>query len=241
MLAATPSVYKAKVLKGFRFGGHGAAFGASTSTGAGLKYDAGNGFAASVTLNDKSAASTTGLLTEDAVTKVNLMGAYTADNYHVSATFTSQRNNFGHFEYYSTGALADQGNDLDGIALRAWWRPDETGTAVPSVSVGYDTVSFDETTAGQFREGAGYNVGLNWDDIFQPSDTLGVAFGQPLKGDDPETAGDQDVDSFMWEVYYSFKPNDSIEIVPAIWGGTDVLRDTDDDIFGAMLQTTFKF
>ena len=239
MLAATPSVYKAKVLKGFRFGGHGAAFGASTSTGAGLKYDAGNGFATSLTVNDKSAASTVGLLTKEAVTKVNLMGAYTQDNYHLSATYTSQRNNFDHFEYYSTGAMALEGGDLDGFALRAWWRPDETGTAVPSVSVGYDTLSFD--TATRFREGAGYNVGFNWDDIFQPSDTLGFAFGQPIKGDDPVTAGVNDVDSFMWELYYSFKPNDSIEIVPAVWGGTDVQNSTDDDIFGAMLQTTFKF
>ena len=23
--------------------------------------------------------------------------------------------------------------------LRAWWRPEETGTATPSISVGYDT------------------------------------------------------------------------------------------------------
>jgi len=242
MLAATPSVYKAKVLKGFRFGGHGAAFGASTSTGAGLKYDAGNGFATSLTLNDKSAASTVGLLTEDAVTKVNLMGAYTQDNYHVSATFTSQRNGFGHFDYYATQAMKDQGHDVDGWALRAWWRPDETGTAVPSVSVGYDTLSFDSTvTAGDYREGSGYSVGLNWNDLFQPSDTVGLAFGQPIKGDDPVTAGDSDVDAFLWELYYSFKPNDSIEVVPAIFGGSDVLADTEDDIFGAMLQTTFKF
>ena len=37
MLAATPSVYKPGALKAFKLGGHGAAFGASTSTGAGLK------------------------------------------------------------------------------------------------------------------------------------------------------------------------------------------------------------
>ena len=240
MLAATPSVYKAKVLKGFRFGGHGAAFGASTSTGAGLKYEAGNGFATSLTLNDKSAASTKGLLGDKSQTKVNLMGAYTQDNYHISATFTSQRNDFGHLEYYGTKAIADQTNDVDGWALRAWWRPDETGTAVPSVSVGYDTVSYSDVTSG-YNEGAGYNVGLNWNDLFQPSDTLGFAFGQPIKGEDPVAGQADDVDAFLWELYYSFKPNDSIEVVPAIWGGTDVYADKDDDIFGAMLQTTFKF
>jgi len=36
-------------------------------------------------------------------------------------------------------------------------------------------------------------------------------------------------------------PNDSIEVRPAVFGGTDVLADTDDDIFGAVVTTTFKF
>ena len=242
MLAATPSVYKAKVNKGFRFGGHGAAFGASTSPGFGLKYEADNGFASSITLNSKEADSTIGLLTKSDVNKVNIMGAYTQDNYHVSATFTSQRNGFGAYDYYATHDLQDQTEDLDGWALRAWWRPDETGTAVPSVSVGYDTISFSDVTAAQsFREGSGYNVGLNWDDLFQASDTLGIGFGQPIKGSDPVTSGHNDMDAFLWEIYYSFKPNDSIEVVPALFGGSDVYEDTEDDIFGAMLQTTFKF
>ena len=144
----------------------------------------------------------------------------------------------GYIDYaYSGDANLD---DADGWALRTWWRPDETGTAVPSVSVGYDTLSFSDVSNG-YREAAGYNVGLNWDDLFQASDTLGLAFGQPLKGSDHTTAGTNDVDAFLWEVYYSFKPNDSIEVVPAIFGGSDTVSDTSDDIFGAMLQTTFKF
>ena len=41
----------------------------------------------------------------------------------------------------------------------------------------------------------------------------------------------------------SFKPNDSIEITPAIFGASDAVSvaNTDDDIFGAVLATTFKF
>ena len=27
--------------------------------------------------------------------------------------------------------------------LRGWWRPEETGTATPSISVGYDTTDYD--------------------------------------------------------------------------------------------------
>ena len=42
----------ARCTKGFKLGGHASAFGASTSTGAGLKYVADNG-QASITANSK--------------------------------------------------------------------------------------------------------------------------------------------------------------------------------------------
>ena len=240
MLAASPSVYKPKVNKAFRFGGHGVAFGASTSQGLGLKYDAGNGFASSVTINSKEADSTGGFLTEEDKNKLNVMGAYTTDNWHLSATYTKQSNGFDAFPYYSTAALDPITNDLDGVALRAWWRPDEQGTAVPSISVGYDTLSISDVTSG-FTEGNGYSVGLNWGDLFQANDTVGVAFGQPIKGTDHTDGSTKDVDPFMWEVYYSFRPNDSIEVTPGVFGGSDVDATSDDDIFGAVITTTFKF
>ena len=123
--------------------------------------------------------------------------------------------------------------------MRAWWRPDEQGTAVPSVSVGYDTVSY--TTSDGFRDGEGYSIGLNWNDMFQADDTIGLAFGQPIKGSNHTDGSTTDVDPFIWEAYYSFKPNDSIEITPGIFGGTDAYADADDDVFGAVLATTFRF
>ena len=127
-------------------------------------------------------------------------------------------------------------------ALRGWWRPDETGTAVPSISVGYDTASFEGVTSG-FKEGEGFSVGLNWSDMFQADDTIGIAFGQPIKGTDHTDGSTSDTDPFIWEAYYSFRPNDSIEITPGIFGGTDVnsVANTDDDVFGAVVATTFKF
>ena len=235
MLAASPSVYKPKVLKAFRFGGHGAAFGASTSTGLGLKYVADNGFASSVTVNSKGAAGTKGFLTEEDENKVNIMAAYTADNFHVSATYTVQSNDWDAWHYFSTDKI-DGDNDFDatGWALRAWFRPDETGTAVPSVSVGYDTLSFTNNKNG-YDDANGYSVAFNWSDMFQADDVIGIALGQPIAGDD--------TDPFMWEAYYSFRPNDSIEITPGIFGGQDVrgVSDKEDDVFGAVLTTTFKF
>ena len=91
-------------------------------------------------------------------------------------------------------------------------------------------------------EASGYFVGLNWADTFQPDDKIGLAVGQPIKATEAVTGATlSEVDPFLWELYYSFRPNDSIEVTPAIFGGSDVKSDTDDDLFGAVLTTTFKF
>jgi len=243
MLAATPSVYKPGVLKAFKLGGHSSAFGASTSTGAGLKYEADNGFATSITLNSKGAAGSSGLLTDQDENKVNTMVAYTADQYHISATYSKQHNGWDAWSYYATtDAASDSAIDsADAYALRAWWRPQETGTAVPSISVGYDVINFDGHNLAE--DASGYFVGLNWQDTFQPDDRIGIGLGSTLSIDD-HVAGASDtdeVDPFLWEMYYSFRPNESIEITPGIFGGSDIEADKEDDIFGAVVTTTFKF
>ena len=252
MLAAIPSVYKPGALKAFKLGGNGVAFGASTSTGAGLKYEADNGFAGSITVNSKGAETTTGFLSKEDTNKVNTMIAYTKDNYHVSATFTKQNGSWDAWKYFATkdlytmsSTLVDSYKLLDttGWALRAWWRPEETGGVLPSVSIGWDKISFlNEAHHPIAKNGSGFFAGLNWQDIIQPDDRIGIAVGAPMKVDDTNYIATKDeVDPFMWEAYYSFRPNDSVEITPAIFGGADVLEDKQDDIFGAALNTTFKF
>ena len=248
MLAATPSVYKPGVLKAFKLGGHASAFGASTSTGAGLKYVADNGFALSTTINSKNAETTSGFLTNEDKNKLNVQAAYTADNYHLSATYSRQKG-WNSWSYYATKDLVGsktQGANVtsansDSVALRAWWRPEEAGTATPSISVGFDTMSF-SGRPDNITEGSGYFVGLNWADMFQPEDRIGLAVGQPMKATEAAAGTNlTEVDPFLWELYYSFRPNDSMEITPAIFGGTDVEDSTADDIFGAVLTTKFKF
>ena len=244
MLAATPSVYKPGALKAFKLGGNGAAFGASTSVGAGIKYVADNGFAVSTTVNSKGADGTSGFLTKEDQNKINTQVAYTADNYHASVTYSRQKG-WNSWSYFATKDLYTNADSTtvnsDSYALRAWWRPEETGS-LPSISVGYDFMNFDGRTSDNIAEGSGYFVGLNWADMFQPDDKIGLAVGQPMKAT-KATAGNtlSEVDPFLWELYYSFRPNDSIEITPAIFGGTDVEDTTADDIFGAVLTTTFKF
>ena len=125
-------------------------------------------------------------------------------------------------------------SDMTSVGLRGWWRPEDSGTAVPSISVGYDTTEYDTASDDQSSSNA-YFVGLNWNDIFQADDKIGIAFGQPT------TNESSDNDPFAYEVYYSFKPNDSMTITPAFFGGSDRNDTAAGDISGAVIETTFKF
>ena len=119
------------------------------------------------------------------------------------------------------------------IGLRGWWRPENTGTATPSISVGYDTSETDATGSSNTNA---YFVGLNWQDIINPDDRIGVAFGQPQKHEDDT------VDPFLYEVYYDYKINDSVSVTPTFFGGTTKnAAGAEVDMTGYVVHTTFKF
>ena len=241
----TPSIYQPGVLKSMKLGGN-SNFGASTDVGYGFKYenDAGFGFASNVV--SKGADGSEGHLGKTDDNKWDTQVAYTADNWHVSATLSNQQGWSSH-GYNATSKADDMGEgngvDATGYAFRAYWKPIESGTAAPEVSVGYDIRNLDDAvSSGADKESDSYFVGLTWRDMFQADDRIGLAFTQPLKVTKCNGAcTNPDVDPFVWEAYYSFRPNDSMEIRPAVFGGTDVYNDTEDDIFGAVLTTMFKF
>ena len=243
MHGTTPSIYK-PVTKQFTLGGNGNAYGASTDTGAGWAYKADNGFAVSSNIGTKSNTSqkdsddnyyNTGLLTDETKTSWATQIGYTQPRYSVSAIANIKSNGWSD-SYYKAGDINGDATSTDtytAIGLRGWWRPENTGTATPSISVGYDTTEYD-ASSGQEQADAWF-VGLNWQDIFTPDDRIGAAFGQPT------TNESSDVDPFAYEVYYSFKPNDSMTITPTIFGGSDRNGTAAGDITGAVLETTFKF
>ena len=113
------------------------------------------------------------------------------------------------------------GEDATGYAFRAYWSPEESGTATPEISVGYDIRNLDYSVAsGAAKESDSYFVGLTWRDMFQADDRIGFAVTQPLKVTECNgTCSTADVDPFVWEAYYAFRPNDSIEVRPAVFGG----------------------
>ena len=246
MYAAPVSLYRPGFHKAFKLGSLSAAFGASTKTGVGVKYVGDNGFAASTNIVSAGAATTGGFMTDEDEYKWDTMIAYTQDQYHVSLTMSQQHDDWESFQYYATDAAhnIDDDTNATAYALRAYWRPEESGTATPEVSVGYDTVSFDgQAGAGKVKEATSYFVGLGWSDIFQDSDYIGIGFGQPLKVTETvsDSAADNGIDPLLWEVTYSFKVNDSVTMIPAIFGGSQIQSETEQDIFGAALTTKFKF
>jgi hypothetical protein len=250
----TPSIYQPGALKSMKLGGN-SNFGASTDVGFGFKYELDNGFALASNVVDKSAdgagkiqgsddTQTGGLLGANSIRKWDTQVAYTTDSWHVSATL-SDAQNWTSQSYNATelaaGMLGSDG-DTTGYALRAYWRPENAGTATPEVSIGYDTKDADTPAEGKAKTATSYFVGLTWRDMFQAEDRIGFAVTQPLKVTECNgTCSDTEVDAFIWEAYYAFKPNDSMEVRPAIFAGTDVENSVKDDIFGAVLTTSFKF
>ena len=239
MHGTTPSIYK-PVTKQFTLGGNGSAYGASTDTGAGWAYQADNGFAISSNIGTKSHTTQedadenyiqSGILTDETKTSWATQIGYTQPNYSGSVMVNVKSNGWSD-SYYKAGdykgnaAAEDQ---YTSIGLRGWWRPDNSDSQLPSVSVGYDTTDFDGDSADAWF------VGLNWKDVFNSDDKIGAAFGQPTVNEI------SDVTPFAYELYYSFKPNDSVEMTPAIFGGSDRNGVAGGDIFGAVFETTFKF
>ena len=238
MHGTTPSIYK-PVTKQFTLGGNAAAYGASTDSGVGLAYNADNGFAISSNVVSKQNETTNGFLTNQARTSWATQIGYTKPQYAVSAIVNMKYNGW-YDDYFSTAngwgsrGYGSTNTNSTNIGLRGWWRPAESGTATPEVTLGYDTSEIDNATEGADTTTAWF-AGFTWKDMFNADDRIGVAFGQP------QTVENETVDPFAWEVYYSYKVNDSVSITPAVFGGTDRSGAAGKDIGGAVLETTFKF
>ncbi|MCQ9203112.1 MAG: carbohydrate porin [Prochlorococcus marinus CUG1436] len=240
MHGTTPSIYK-PVLKAFTLGGNAAAYGASTDTGAGWVYKADNGFAISSNVGTKSHSTQknadgdyieSGLFTDQSKTSWANQIGITKDQWAVSAMVNLKYNDWGD-SYFSTATGDDRNENSTNYGLRAWWRPADSGTATPEVSVGYDYSVLDGYDSNDTTDA--FFVGLTWLDTFNAEDRLGVAFGQPQMR---ENTG---AEPFMYEVYYGFKVNDSVTVTPAIFGATNANGTDGEDYTGAVIETQFKF
>ena len=235
MHATTPSIYS-PTMKQFTLGGNASAYGASTNSGFGWAYNADNGFAISSNfVSQQTNDADKGLLTDEAKTSWATQVGYTKPQYSVSAMLNLKYNGWTDSYFGTTKGIARaSAANSTNIGLRAWWRPQETGTATPSISVGFDFSDIDgaASTADQTDM---FFVGLNWADMFQADDKIGLAFGQP------QTREDDVVDPFSYEAYYEYKVNDATAVRTTVFGNSDRDGTAGNDNNGVVLETTFKF
>ena len=173
-----------------------------------------------------------GLITDDSKTSFATQVGYTQPRYSVSAIVNLKYNGWADGYLHTADADSSVGNgNHTAYGLRGWWRPEETGSATPSVTVGYDTTEYE----GSVRTSDMWFVGLQWQDLINADDKIGLALAQPTKLDN------ETVDPLAWELYYSYKANDSVTITPTIFGGQDREGTDGVDIVGGLVQTVFKF
>jgi hypothetical protein len=159
------------------------------------------------------------------------------------------------------------GSGSNSYALNAYWQPDEAGW-IPSISLGWglNDVSSDNKSEGSVTTSQSWFAGLKWDDVFLQGNDMGFAVGQPTfatsvkdcskaskkAGTCSETPFDG---NYVFEWYYNFKVTDNIAITPSVFylsrpmgqytnnlvkkGGGGY--DGQFNVFGGLVQTTFKF
>ena len=186
-------------------GNGSSAMAGGAGTAAGASFDIGNGFTAAIGYTGDG--TTEGLLTKEGTDVYGGQLTYTGDSYGASVTY----------------ANVESTDDTTYWALNGYWTPEETGTAVPSISVGYEMG--DPTTAVDTEQ---WFVGLQWDEI--GAGTLGAAVG--TNG----AISEGGTDYYMYEAFYSYPVNDGMTITPLIY-----VSEGTTDSTGIMVQTSFSF
>ena len=187
-------------------GNGSSAMAGGAGTAAGASFEIGGGFTAA--LGYTGDGTTEGLFTKEGLDTYGGQLTYTADSYGASVTYAS----------------VESADDTTYWGLNGYWTPAETGTAVPSISVGYETG--DPTTAVDTEQ---WFVGLQWDEM--GPGVLGAAVG--TKGAISEGASEY----YQYEAFYSYPINDGMTITPLIY----ISEAAGTDETGVMVKTSFSF
>ncbi len=253
MLASSPSIYN-PILKELKLGGNGAVYGASTGQGFGAAWtqsvedSSEPRFALSANYTASSSSGETadpeqgGILTDGAKGMFLTKLEYGSPRWQISAAYSHKTADPNASAGFGTAAGKSRTGETDAVGIRGYWRPETTGI-IPSVSVGWDTASVDDDgTSGATEETNSWMVGLSWKDAFVDGNSAGVAISQRQYASERVGTGDDPADeNFIWEAYYTFKVSDNISVTPAVFGLNDPKDGNDDDVVGAVVNTTFRF
>ena len=245
MLAMWPSVYPAdSILDRFTTAGANSVYSLNLGAGAGIWYEK-EGFSISLSYVSNEYAAPYSYTTEvnggglgDGSTTTVQVG-YAAKNWGAAFAYnyTEAASLVGNFSFSPLQIDAYNTTGSNNSGFSAYWQPEEAGW-LPSISAGVGAAQFNGDT-NVSDDAWSWMVGLQWTDAIIKGNAFGIGLGE----------ANTEVDQFGFEVWYKFQVTDNISVTPAIFwiengGGSNFSVDngyTQDDSFGAVLKTTFKF
>ncbi|MDA1246509.1 MAG: iron uptake porin [Cyanobacteria bacterium] len=251
-VAFIPSAYKSGILDYFGLAGATGVYNKATGSLFGFtwkqKVKKGNPYftvsSNYVTDNKKAAVSSEGLFSGEGNSWLSQLG-YVGPNWGIAlaANYINEgQKTIRKGSKVSQTTLA-AGQDAISYAIGGYWKPLETGI-IPSISLGLGGTNVERLSATKGNNDSfGWTAGLQWDNAFVKGNSLGFAFAMPQQGD--TEAGVKTEDTFAYELFYRFKVSDNITVTPAVFyiqnsqGATTTAAER--DVFGAVVQTTFKF
>jgi len=244
MIAFLPTAYKSEILDVFGLAGAPGTYNKATGQGFGFvwKQDVEKGnpyltFSANYVVsseecNDRQCGADSAAGVFDSGSGINALAqlGYRGKNWGAALGYRygteGSRIRDGNF-----GNTLTAGETVNSVAISAFWQPLETGI-IPSISLGYGY----NGGKGGFEDSNSWTVAFQWDDAFAKGNTAGFAFGQPAVA-----TGDNELDAFLYEIFYRFRVTDNISITPAFFYGTKIRSNDGNDSWGGVIQTKFLF
>jgi hypothetical protein len=198
MLAIWPSFYPSDaILDVLTLNGAPAAYNKNLGAGAGLRWDAPTGFRFSANYvaanGSRSTTSEGGLATKDAGSTGTVQIGYAREELTLAAIYTAIQNGDDLITYaspFTQTSLSAKGMTHAFGLGGAWQGLDERW--IPSISAGWGINVSDTSQNGDVQTSQSWTAGLEWNNIFMDSTSVGIAVGQPvfatdLKGETPQT------------------------------------------------------
>ncbi len=281
MLGLLPSLYPAEtILDVLTYAGAPGTYNSNLGAGGGLTFRSGNVSLTAQYISANADAATTALVpgcridaevspscgggigNPTSAQTATLQLGYAADQFGLALAYTYTSRFFGDLyggdatQLASVLALLTNTNSF---ALSGYWQP-AAGGWIPSISTGW---GINTGTGNPLIPGLSgvqtqsWYVGIQWDDVLIPGNTLGMAVGQPtfvthLPGtltlpDGLQVGPGANDGSYVWEAWYRLQISDQISVTPAVFylsAPLGQLQKGDGRSFnnlGALIKTSFRF
>ncbi len=238
ILGVWPSDYPSdSILDVLTYAGANKAYPLTVGAGVGISYlsDSGRWSATALAISEEGDQVDEGIWKENADDVLTTQVAYLGDRWRIALanTVADDGQNWGE------GSSNDQYNawGLSGVyQIDAGRRPTDDITLIPSSisgGIGWSNV-IDEDDSRDIEDSRTYSLGVVWTDAFSEGNDFGIAWGT---AEDQINDGGYD-DPHAWEIYYAMGINDNITVTPAFF---QVQKDSEDDLNGVVVKTTFTF